>query len=102
MKAKNLFLSTRTYVAAAVTAVMALIAFFAGLFPEWKAPVLDPAMAQSLITFLAIVCSAAVLAFTIRKPNGGGVDVPALLAALVEVLQGAGILPAPPPQDENK
>lgn len=100
MKAKELFLSTRTYVAAAITAVAALIAYFAGLFPEWQAPLMDKELAETLINLLSAIGAVLVLAFTFRKPNGGGVDIPALLAALVEILQGAGVLPAPP--QENK
>lgn len=97
----NNFKFTRAAISSAVFAVAALIAYLGGLFPEWQVPVIDNGLAEQLINFLAIVVSALVLGYTVRKP-GGSVDVQGLLKSLIEILQAAGTLPTPPPQEEKE
>ncbi len=98
---KNIFQSTRTAIAGVVVGVIALLAYFGGLFPEWQVPVIDKGLAEQLINALAIVGSALVVGFTVRKP-GGGFDVQGVLDALIQILQAAGVIPTPPPQEEVK
>lgn len=100
MDVKKTFASTRTAVAAAVIAVAALIAYFAGLFPGWQVPVINQALAEQLINVLAMVGTALIVGFTVRNPKGG-VDWMGVFNTLVEVLKVAGVIQTPP-QEENK
>jgi hypothetical protein len=92
---ESFFESVRTKLAVAFVAVVGVIAYFTGIFPELQAPMIDLEVAKVFINGVALVITGLLVGRSMRNTPTGSGSVLTLVSELLAMLVKANKEPFP-------